>query len=89
MPSFFRAGDYSHVTHYLKAVAAAGTRDADKVMKKMRDLPVHDFFAPNGVVRQDGRMVQQMLLAQVKTPAESKGPCFRPLGEGGCPLVRT
>lgn len=103
MPTYFQAGDYSQVTHYLKAVTAAGTRDADAVTAKMRELPVKDLFTADGVVRKDGRMVHQMFLAQVKTPAESKGEwdllkiltevpgdqAFRPLSEGGCPLVRS
>ena len=103
MSTSFQAGDYSQVTHYLKAVTAAGTRDADAVMAKMRELPVQDVFTANGVVRKDGRMVHQMFLAQVKTPAESKGgwdlfeilaevpgeQAFRPMGEGGCPLIRS
>jgi branched-chain amino acid transport system substrate-binding protein len=102
MPTMFQAGAYSHALHYLKAVNAAGTKDADKVMAKMRELPVRDFFAPNGTVRADGRMVHDMYLAQVKAPAESKEPwdqmkilatvprseAFRPMNEGGCPLVK-
>ena len=102
MPTMFQAGAYSHALHYLTAVKAAGTKDADKVMAKMREMPVKDFFAPSGIVRADGRMVHDMYLAQVKTPAESKGPwdqmkilatvpgdkAFRPMAEGGCPLVK-
>ncbi len=70
-------------------------------MAKMRELPVNDFYVKNGHVREDGRLVHDMLFAQVKTPAESKGAwdyykilgvipgdqAFRPLAEAGCPLV--
>jgi branched-chain amino acid transport system substrate-binding protein len=72
------------------------------VMAKMRELPVNDFFAKNGHVRDDGRMVHDMYFVQVKTPAESTRPwdyytvlatipgdkAFRPLEEAGCPLVK-
>ena len=101
MPSMAQAGDYSAVMHYLKAVARAGTLDAKKVSRAMKEMPVKDFFAGNGVVREDGRMVHDMYLARVKEPAESKYPwdyyeivatipgneAFRPMEEGGCPLV--
>ena len=90
---------YSHALHYLKAVQASGTTE---VIAKIREMPVNDFFAQNGVVRRDGRMVHDMYLAQVKTPVESKEPwdqfkilatvpgekAFRPISEGGCPLAR-
>jgi branched-chain amino acid transport system substrate-binding protein len=73
MPSMLQAGDASAAMHYLKAVKVVGT-DADKVMAQMRDTKVNDFFAKNGVIRLDGRMVHDMFLMQVKTPAESKYP---------------
>ena len=71
-------------------------------MAKMREIPVNDFYAKNGRVREDGRMVHDMYFVQVKTPAELTGPwdyykilstipgdqAFRPLDEGGCPLVK-
>jgi branched-chain amino acid transport system substrate-binding protein len=71
-------------------------------MAKMREIPVNDFYAKNGRVREDGRMVHDMYFVQVKTPEESNGPwdyykilstipgdqAFRPLDEGGCPLVK-
>lgn len=102
MPTMLQAAAYSQTTHYLKAVRAAGTKDADRVMEKMRELPVQDFFAANGKVRADGRMVHDMYLAQVKAPEASKeewdqyrivralpgDEAFRPLSAGGCPLVR-
>lgn len=88
--------------HYLEAVKAAGTDDTAAVMKKMKELPINDFFAKNGRIREDGRMVHDMYLVQVKKPSESKYPwdyytvkavipadkAFRPLAESTCPLVR-
>lgn len=101
MPTSAQAGEYSAVTHYLKAVQAAGTDATDAVMARMRELPVNDMFADNGRVRPDGTMIHPMYLAQVKTPAESRGPwdyltikatvpadrAFPPLSASGCPLV--
>ena len=72
-PSMVHAADYSATAFYLNAVKAIGTDDGDKVMAKMKSTKVNDFFAKNGVVRPDGRMVHDMFLMQVKTPAESKG----------------
>jgi branched-chain amino acid transport system substrate-binding protein len=69
-----QAGVYSAVTHYLNAVKAAGTDDADKVMAKMRDTPVNDFFAKNGRIGPDGLHRHDMYLVQVKSPEESKKP---------------
>ncbi|MGL4309513.1 MAG: ABC transporter substrate-binding protein [Paracoccaceae bacterium] len=74
MPTMVQAGVYSSVTHYLKAVEATGTDATDTVVAKMREMPVNDFFAKNGVLRSDGRMVHDMYLARVKKPEESKGP---------------
>ena len=71
-PSMLHAADYSATAFYLNAVKAIGTDDGDKVMAKMKATKVNDFFAKNGVVRPDGRMVHDMYLMQVKTPAESK-----------------
>jgi branched-chain amino acid transport system substrate-binding protein len=102
MPTSTQAGDYSSTMHYLKAVAAAGTLDAQTVMAKMREMPINDFFAHDGHIRVDGRMVHDMYLAEVKKPSESKGPwdfyniletipgdqAFRPLSESACPLVK-
>lgn len=73
-PTFVQAGDYSAALHFLKAVKAIGTDDADKVMAQMKATRVNDMFARNGVIRPDGRMVHDMYLVQVKTPAESKYP---------------
>ena len=72
-PSMVHAADYSATTFYLNAVKAAGTDDGDKVMAKMKSTKVNDFFAKNGGVRPDGRMVHDMFLMQVKSPSESKG----------------
>ncbi len=71
-PSDLQAADYSAATTYLKAVKASGTDDPDKIMAYLRANPVNDFYAKNGVVRPDGRMVHDMYVMQVKTPAESK-----------------
>ncbi|MGB3830956.1 MAG: ABC transporter substrate-binding protein [Mesorhizobium sp.] len=102
MPTMSQAGVYSAVTHYLNAVAATGDDEAGAVVKQMKATPVNDFFAQNGVIREDGRMVHDMYLAQVKTPAESTGPwdyykilstvpgdeAFRPLSKSDCALVK-
>lgn len=99
MPTMVQAGVYSSITHYLKAIEAAGTDDTDAVLAKMREMPVNDFFAKNGEVRTDGRMVHDMYLARVKSPADSEGPwdyydilrtipgeeAFGPLSESNCP----
>ena len=101
MPSMVQAGSYSAVRHYLRAIAEIGSDDATQVVQQMRKMPVNDAFARNGVVRPDGRMVHDMYLMRVKTPAESTGPwdlysvlatipgdqVFRPLEAGGCPLA--
>jgi branched-chain amino acid transport system substrate-binding protein len=73
MPSSLQAGDASVTATYLRAVKAVGT-DSDKVMAHMRANKINDFFATNGVIRPDGRMVHDMYLMQVKTPAESRYP---------------
>jgi branched-chain amino acid transport system substrate-binding protein len=103
MPTMIQAGVYSSVMHYLKAVDAVKTDEAKAVVAKMKETPINDFFAKNGKIREDGRMVHDMMLAQVKTPEESKGPydyykilrvipgeeAFRPMtAEAGCPLVK-
>src|ERR1700744_2387502 len=103
MPTMIQAGMYSATLHYLKAIDAIGTDDSLKVMAQMRATPVNDFFAKNGKIRIDGRMVHDMYLFEVKKPEESKGEwdlykllatvpgdeAFRPLDKGGCPLVKT
>ncbi|MGH6610421.1 MAG: ABC transporter substrate-binding protein [Burkholderiaceae bacterium] len=74
MPSMLQAGDYSAVTQYLTAVKAAGTDDGDAVMAQLKKQKINDMFAKGGYIRPDGRMVHEMYLMQVKTPAESKEP---------------
>ncbi len=74
MPSSLQAADYSVVSQYLKAVKATGTDDGDKVMAWLHANKVNDMYATGGYIRPDGRMVHDMFLLQVKTPAESKEP---------------
>jgi branched-chain amino acid transport system substrate-binding protein len=102
MPNMAQAGVYSSTMHYLKSVKAAGTDETGAVMKKMRELPINDFFAKNGRIREDGRMVHDMYLFEVKKPEESKSPwdyyklratipaaeAFQPLSKSNCPLVK-
>ena len=98
-----QAAVYSGITHYLRAVAAAGTADTGPVLSAMRASRVHDFYAEDGWLRADGRMMHPLYLVQVKTPTESKGPwdyhkiladvpaeqAFKPLAQSRCPLVRS
>ncbi len=102
MPTMVQAGQYSSVMHYLKAVKAIGSDDTQKVMAQMKKTPVNDFFAKNGSIRADGRMVHDMYLLQVKKPAESTTPwdyynvvatipaadAFQPLSGSKCALVK-
>ncbi len=102
VPTSAQAGVYSSVTHYLKAVKAAGTTDADAVMKLMKATPINDMFAKGGRIREDGRMVHDMYLFEVKKPSESKAKsddykllatvsgneAFQPLEASRCPLVK-
>ncbi|HET7794586.1 MAG TPA: ABC transporter substrate-binding protein [Rhizobacter sp.] len=74
MPSSIQAGDYSAAANYLAAVKAAGTDDADKVLAQMKKTKVNDIFAKGGFIRDDGRMVHDMYLMQVKSPKESTEP---------------
>jgi branched-chain amino acid transport system substrate-binding protein len=74
MPSMLQAGDYSAASNYLKAVKAIGTDDADKVLAYLKKTKINDMFTKDGQIRPDGRMVHDMYLMQVKTPAESKTP---------------
>jgi branched-chain amino acid transport system substrate-binding protein len=101
MPSQTQAGVYSSIMHYLKAIAATGTDDGKTVVAAMQRMPINDFFATNGRLRPDGRMVHDMYLVEVKTPAESHYPwdyykivrtlpgdeVFRP-PIADCPLVK-
>ena len=74
MPTMLHAADYSAATQYLNAVKALGTDDADKVMAHLKASKINDMFAKGGTIRPDGRMVHDMYLMQVKTPAESTAP---------------
>ena len=67
MPTSAHAAVYSATRHYLRAIEAAGTDEAKAVMAKMREMPINDFFAKNGKLREDGRMVHDMYLVEVKT----------------------
>jgi branched-chain amino acid transport system substrate-binding protein len=101
-PTSAQAGVYSSVMHYLQAVKAAGTTDSGAVMKVMKETPINDFFARNGRIREDGRMVHDMYLFEVKKPSESKGrwdyykllatvpgeEAFQSLEQSRCPLVK-
>jgi branched-chain amino acid transport system substrate-binding protein len=101
MPTMVHAGVYSAVTHYLKAIKAAGTDRADAVAAKMRDIEVSDSILASARVRKDGRVLRPFYLFEVKAPAESKAPfdyyklvreippeeAARPLNEGGCPFA--
>ncbi|MFG1290159.1 ABC transporter substrate-binding protein [Xanthobacter versatilis] len=101
-PTMLHAGVYSAVLHFLRAAKAANSVEGNVVADKMRELPIDDFFARNGSIRPDGRMIHDMYLAQVKTPAESKGPwdylkivrtipaaeAFQPLSRSECSLVK-
>ena len=102
MPTMVQAGQYSSTMHYLKAVKAINSDDTAKVMAQMKKTPVNDFFAKNGKIRDDGRMVHDMYLLQVKKPAESKTPwdyyhvkatipaaeAFQPLSASRCALIK-
>jgi branched-chain amino acid transport system substrate-binding protein len=73
-PTMNQAGVYSATLTYLKAVKAAGTTDADKVMAQMKKDKINDMFARGGYIRADGTMIHEMYVMQVKTPQESKYP---------------
>jgi branched-chain amino acid transport system substrate-binding protein len=101
MPTMVQAGVYSAVKHYLEAIKAVGSDESKAVIDQMKATPVNDFFAKNGTIRADGRMVHDMYLARVKSPDESSGPwdyyeilrtipgdqAYLPLSESKCPLV--
>ena len=100
-PTSFQVGTYSVVRSYLKAVEATNADDPKTVIAKMRETPVNDAFTPSGRLRPDGRMVHDVFLVQIKSPAESKGEwdllklvttipgdeVFRPMADGGCPAI--
>ncbi len=102
MPTMSQAGVASSLQHYFQAVQALGSKDPDQVMAKMRATPINDFMTHDGVLRIDGRVLRDLYLFEVKSPAKSKGPwdyykqlrtipaaqAFRPLDQGGCNLVK-
>ncbi len=101
-PTMFQASMWGAVTHYLKAVHAAGTDAAPAVMAKMREMPIQDFMTRNGRVREDGRIIRDMYLMRAKRPSESRGEwdllevvktipgdqAFRSASESECPALR-
>jgi len=102
MPNMVQAGTYSSVMHYLKSVQAAGTDDTATVMAKMKSTPINDFFVKNGRIREDGRLIRDMYLFEVKKPSESKYPwdyyklkatipgeqAFMPIAKSSCSFVK-
>jgi len=102
MPTMVQAGVYSSTLQYLKAVQAAGTDDADAVMKKLKEMTLNDATVKGGKIRADGRMVHEFYLYQVKSPGESKGEwdlyklistipgdqAFQPLSLSRCPMIK-
>lgn len=100
-PTMVHAGIYSSTMQYLNAIEKTGSDDSQIVRKQMMDTPINDMFATNGRIREDGRMIHDMYLAEVKTPEESSGEwdlykilrtipaenAFRPLSESDCKLV--
>ena len=102
VPSAIHAGIYSAVRHYLKAVAAARSDEARTVVSRMREIPIADDVVRNARLREDGRMVHDFYVFQVKKPADSKGDwdfydtvatipgdqAFRPLSQSACPAIR-
>jgi branched-chain amino acid transport system substrate-binding protein len=101
-PSMVPAGVYSSVIHYLKAVEALKSHgDGRAIVAKMKEIPTDDPLFGKGTIRIDGRKIHPAYLFEVKSPQESKYPgddyklratipgdeAFRPLKDGGCPLV--
>jgi len=101
-PTMVQSMTYSGVLHWLKAAKAAGTLDGEKVAAKMHEMKVDDVFVHNAPIREDGRLLEDLMMVEVKSPAESKYPfddlkvighiaaadAYRPLAEGKCPLVK-
>ena len=102
VPGLLHAGNYCAANHWLKSVQSAGTTDADAVVAKMKATPVNDFYNDAVQIREGGRVMHAMHLWQVKAEAEAKSKydfcnklatiapndAFRPLAEGGCPLIK-
>jgi branched-chain amino acid transport system substrate-binding protein len=102
MPSSIHAAVYTQVSHYLKAVKAAGTTNADNVMEKVREIPINDFMTKDGHVEINGQVIRDRPIWKIKAPSESKGDwdlqkllltvpgkqaSFAP-EDSGCPLVK-
>src|SRR5690349_21520318 len=101
-PTMVHAGVYASILHYLKAVEALKSDDGTKVVAKMKEMPTDDPLFGKGSIRVDGRKIHPAYLVEVKKPSESKGAwdyykiratipadqAFRPLKDGGCPLVK-
>ena len=102
-PTMVQAGVYGAITHYLAAIKATGSDDGPTVVKQMKATPVNDFMTKNGKIREDGTLVRDMYLFEVKSPSESKGPwdyykqiavlpgeqAFKPLGPNECYMSRS
>jgi branched-chain amino acid transport system substrate-binding protein len=102
MPTALQAGQYSAVLNYLRAVQASGSDDVKDVVRTLKSMKIHDAFARNAKLRDDGKLTHDMYLVQVKAPADSKYPwdyykvvqkvpgdqAFTPLAESKCPLVK-
>ena len=101
-PTMVQAGVYGAIMHYLAAIKATGSDDGPTVVKQMKATPVNDFMTKNGKIREDGTLVRDMYLFEVKKPSESKGPwdyykqiavipgaeAFKLPGPNQCPLVK-
>ncbi|MBB3952838.1 ABC transporter substrate-binding protein [Aureimonas jatrophae] len=101
MPTMSHAGMYSAMMHYLKAVDATRSKDTATIVAKMKEMPTQDVVFGAGRLREDGRKIHDMYLFRVKTPQQSSGPwdyyetvatipaeeAFRPIEDGGCPLL--
>lgn len=102
MPTYSQAGNYSATTAYLNAIRQTGTDQTDTIMKWLKSHPINDFFVHHGVIRADGRMMNDLTLLQVKAPSESTGPwdlhkvvatipaetAYGPLSESTCPYLK-
>src|SRR6267154_2348984 len=101
-PTMVQAGVYGAVMHYMNAIKAIGSDDGLTVVKKMKETPINDFMTKNGKILENGRVIRDMYLFEVKKPAESKGPwdyykqiatipgeqAFKRPGGNECPLVK-
>ncbi|HEX2941463.1 MAG TPA: ABC transporter substrate-binding protein [Rhodopila sp.] len=102
VPGLLHAGSYCATLHWLKAVQAVGSTQADAVVAKMKEMPVNDFYNTNVKIRQDGRVMHVMYLWQVKPLSEARykhdfcklvatiapEDAWRPMSEDGCPLIK-